>query len=225
MARKRYIQTSNKNQFTVPTNFAYVRSPHHFVSSSLMKKIAVAITGASGSLYAKIFLQKLGKLNEQIQELSIVMTDNAWQVWQTELGDESHRDFPARYFTTKDFTAPFASGSARYDALIIIPCSMGTLGRIAAGISNDLITRAADVMLKERKKLICVIRDTPYNLIHIRNMEAVTLAGGIICPASPSFYSRPKNLEDAAATVVDRVIDLAGLSNASFRWGEEKDDR
>ena len=184
-----------------------------------MKKIAVAITGASGSVYAKILLQKLNDLATQIKELSVVMTDNAQQVWQTELGDESHRNFAARYFSTKDFTAPFASGSARYDALIIIPCSMGTLGRIASGMSNDLITRAADVMLKERKTLICVIRDTPYNLVHIRNMETVTLAGGIICPASPSFYSLPSTIEEAAATVVDRVIDLAGLTQHTFRWG------
>jgi 4-hydroxy-3-polyprenylbenzoate decarboxylase len=99
---------------------------------------------------------------------------------------------------------------------------MGTLGRIAGGISNDLITRAADVMLKERKKLICVIRDTPYSLIHIRNMETVTLAGGIICPATPSFYSNPKTIEEAAQTVVDRVIDLTGLSSSSFRWGNSK---
>jgi flavin prenyltransferase len=184
-----------------------------------MKKIAVAITGASGSVYAKLLLQKLTALNDQLKELSVVLTDNAKQVWNTELGDETYQDFQARYFGTKDFTAPFASGSAKYDALIIVPCSMGTLGRIAAGISNDLITRAADVMLKERKKLICVIRDTPYNLVHIRNMETVTLAGGIICPASPSFYSKPTSIEAAAATVVDRVLDLAGLDISSFRWG------
>jgi 4-hydroxy-3-polyprenylbenzoate decarboxylase len=184
-----------------------------------MKKIAVAITGASGSIYAKLLLQKLTGLQSQIAELSVVMTDNAKQVWQTEIGDETYNHFPARYFTTKDFTAPFASGSAKYDALIIIPCSMGTLGRIASGISNDLISRAADVMLKERKKLICVVRDTPYNLVHIRNMETVTLAGGIICPASPSFYSKPQTIEQAAATVVDRVIDLSGLEGDSFRWG------
>jgi 4-hydroxy-3-polyprenylbenzoate decarboxylase len=184
-----------------------------------MKKIAVAITGASGSIYAKLLLQKLSGLQSQIAELSVVMTDNAKQVWQTEIGDETYNHFPARYFTTKDFTAPFASGSAKYDALIITPCSMGTLGRIASGISNDLISRAADVMLKERKKLICVVRDTPYNLVHIRNMETVTLAGGIICPASPSFYSKPQTIEQAAATVVDRVIDLSGLEGDSFRWG------
>jgi flavin prenyltransferase len=98
---------------------------------------------------------------------------------------------------------------------------MGTLGRIASGISNDLITRGADVMLKERKKLVLVVRDTPYNLVHIRNMETVTLAGGIICPASPSFYSKPKTIEQAAATVVDRVIDLMGLDSKSFRWGNQ----
>jgi 4-hydroxy-3-polyprenylbenzoate decarboxylase len=188
-----------------------------------MKKIAVAITGASGSIYARLLLQKMEQLKDQIKELSLVITDNAKQVWQTELGDENYDRFPARYFTTKDFRAPFASGSAKYDAMIIIPCSMGTLGRIASGISNELISRGADVMLKERKKLILVIRDTPYNLVHIRNMETVTLAGGIICPASPSFYSNPKNMEEAAATVVDRVIDLAGLSNDSYRWGNREE--
>ena len=186
-----------------------------------MKKIAVAITGASGSIYAKLLLQKLEQLKNQITEFSLVMTDNARQVWQTELGDDHYSHFPAQYFSTKDFTAPFASGSAKYDALIIVPCSMGTLGRIAAGVSNDLITRGADVMLKERKKLLLLIRDTPYNLIHIRNMETVTLAGGIICPASPSFYSKPQTIEQAASTVVDRVIDLAGLNNDSFRWGNK----
>ena len=100
-----------------------------------------------------------------------------------------------------------------------VPCSMGTLGRIASGISNDLISRGADVILKERKKLVCVIRETPYNLVHIRNMETVTLAGGVICPASPSFYSNPKSIDAAAATVVDRVLDLAGLDISTFRWG------
>src|SRR5207342_2394159 len=123
-------------------------------------------------------------------------------------------------YNTTDFTAPFASGSGQYDTMIIIPCSMGTLGRITAGISNDLITRAADVVLKEKRKLICVIRDTPYNLIHIRNMETLTLAGGIICPATPSFYSRPATIQAVAATVVDRVIDLCGLKISSFRWGK-----
>lgn len=185
-----------------------------------MKKIAVAITGASGAIYAKVLLQKLSALKSQISELSVVMTTNAKEVWKTELGDDSFNNIEARIFGTKDFSAPFASGSAKYDAFIIAPCSMGTLGRIASGISNDLITRGADVMLKERKKLVCVIRDTPYNLVHIKNMETVTLAGGIVCPASPSFYSKPQTFEALAATVVDRVIDLVGLENESFRWGK-----
>jgi 4-hydroxy-3-polyprenylbenzoate decarboxylase len=195
-----------------------IHCPLHFEQIA-MKKIAVAVTGASGSIYAKVLLQKLAALKEQIAELSVVITDNAKEVWRTELGDESYDQTEARNFHTKDFSAPFASGSAKYDALVIVPCSMGTLGRIAAGMSNDLITRSADVMLKERKKLICVIRDAPYNLVHIRNMETVTLAGGIVCPASPSFYSKPQTFEELAATVVDRVIDLAGLQNNSFRWG------
>jgi 4-hydroxy-3-polyprenylbenzoate decarboxylase len=184
-----------------------------------MKKIAVAITGASGAIYAKLLLQKLQQLQEQCTEVSVVMSNNAKLVWQTELGNSDFSNFPFRYFDKVDFTAPFASGSAQYDALIVIPCSMGTLGRIAGGQSDDLVTRGADVMLKERKKLILVVRDTPYNLVHIRNMETVTLAGGIICPATPSFYSLPKTIEAVAQTVVDRVIDLAGFSNPTFRWG------
>lgn len=187
-----------------------------------MKKIAVAITGASGSIYAKLLLEKLVQLQEQLKEVSVVMSANAGFVWQTELGNDNYKDFPFRYFSTMDFLAPFASGSAQYDALIIVPCSMGTLGRIAGGISNDLTTRGADVMLKERKKLVLVVRDTPYNLVHIRNMETVTLAGGIICPATPSFYSKPQTIEEAAMTVVDRVIDLAGLENKSYRWGTDE---
>ncbi len=184
-----------------------------------MKKIVVAITGASGSIYAKLLLHKLSGLKSQWSDLSVVMTENASQVWQTELSDESYKDFSLRFYQTKDFTAPFASGSGKYDTMIIIPCSMGTLGRIASGMSNDLITRAADVVLKERRKLICVIRDTPYNLIHIRNMETITVAGGIICPATPSFYSKPQTIEQVAATVVDRVLDLAGFDISTFRWG------
>jgi 4-hydroxy-3-polyprenylbenzoate decarboxylase len=185
-----------------------------------MKKIVVAISGASGSVYAKVLLEKLLLAKDQWKDLSVVMTDNAREVWKTELNNESYQHYPAKFYGTMDFMAPFASGSGQYDTMIICPCSMGTLGRIAVGISNDLITRAADVILKERRKLICVVRDTPYNLIHIRNMETVTLAGGIICPATPSFYSRPKTIEEVAATVVDRVLDLAGIDIKTFRWGK-----
>lgn len=185
-----------------------------------MQKIVVAVTGASGSIYAKVLMHKLIALGEHIDELSLLMTNNAQEVWQTELDDDSYKNLPVKYYSQQDFNAPFASGSGQYNTMIIIPCSMGTLGRIASGISNDLITRAADVVLKERRKLICVARETPYNLIHLKNMENITLAGGIICPATPSFYSKPKTIEEVAATVVDRVIDLAGLPSSTFRWGK-----
>lgn len=184
------------------------------------KKIVIAVTGASGSIYADLLLKKLQQLKNQWDELSLVMTENARKVWIIELNNDSFVKYELQTFSQQDFNAPFASGSGQYDTMIIIPCSMGTLGRIASGISNDLISRAADVVLKERRKLICVIRDTPYNLIHIRNMETITLAGGIICPATPSFYSKPTTIEEVAATVVDRVIDLAGLQNESYRWGK-----
>lgn len=184
-----------------------------------MRKIVVAVTGASGSIYARLLLEKLSALRGQWESVGVVMSENAKEVWQTELGNTAWSNHGFPFFSPRDFMAPFASGSGRYDTMIIIPCSMGTLGRIATGVSSDLITRAADVILKERRKLICVVRDTPYNLVHIRNMETVTLAGGIICPATPSFYSLPKTIDEVAATVVDRVIGLAGLDIDTFRWG------
>ncbi|MEY3920724.1 MAG: hypothetical protein RL634_485 [Bacteroidota bacterium] len=185
------------------------------------KKIVIAITGASGSIYANLLIKKLGMIKEQWNEVAIVFSDNAKTVWKTELGNEDYNQLPYPIFEKSDFNAPFASGSGRFDTMIIIPCSVGTLGRIAQGISNDLITRAADVILKERRKLICVLRETPYNFIHIKNMETITLAGGIICPATPSFYSNPKTIEEAASTVVDRVLDLAGLNIKTYRWGNK----
>ncbi len=187
----------------------------------MKKKIVLAITGASGAIYAKLLLDKLQQLSAQIAEVGIVMSDNAKQVWQVELDNEDYKNYPFKFYSKYDFMAPFASGSARFDTMIIVPCSMGTLGRIAGGISDDLISRAADVVLKERRKLILVARDTPFNLIHIRNMQTVTEAGGIICPAIPSFYSKPKTIEELAMTVVNRIIDLTGLENESYRWGEE----
>jgi 4-hydroxy-3-polyprenylbenzoate decarboxylase len=185
-----------------------------------MNKIVIAITGASGAIYAKQVLDKLLAMKDQWDELAVIMTANAREVWKTELANEDYGRYPVIFYGQQDFHAPFASGSGQYNTMIIIPCSMGTLGRIAAGVSNDLITRAADVVLKERRKLICVARDTPYNLIHIRSMETITLAGGIICPATPSFYSRPATIEELAATVTDRVLDLAGFDISTFRWGK-----
>ena len=184
-----------------------------------MRKIVVAITGASGSIYARLLLEKLVSIRNQWDEVGVVMTSNAREVWKTEMGSEIDQQQPFSFFQPNDFSASFASGSGQFDTMIIIPCSMGSLGRIASGVSSDLISRAADVVLKERRKLICVIRDTPYNLIHIRNMETITLAGGIICPASPSFYSNPNDLKALVGTVVDRVLDLAGFNIETFRWG------
>jgi len=183
-----------------------------------MNKIAIAITGASGAIYAKLLIEKLLVIKDQWNSLGIVMSNNAKEVWKTELENEDYKNYPVAFFEKYNFSAPFASGSAQYNIMIIAPCSMGTLGRIANGISDDLITRAADVMLKERRKLILMIRETPYNLVHIKNMETVTLAGGIICPATPSFYHRPKSPEEIALTVVDRVLDLAGFEITSNRW-------
>ncbi len=185
-------------------------------------KIAVGITGASGAIYAKVLLEKLSQLPKGEHTIQLVWSSNAPMVWDLELQGAPKHDYTFATYENHDFMAPFASGSAGFDALIICPCSMGTLGRIASGMSNDLITRAADVMLKERKRLICVVRETPYNLVHLKNMTAVTEAGGIICPASPSFYSIPKTLDDLAATVVDRVLQLAGISTDAFKWGDTK---
>lgn len=187
----------------------------------MKRKIVVAITGASGSIYAQLLLNKLQQLHEQIAEVALVMSDNAKQVWEFELDNTDYNKLPFKFYAKNDFMAPFASGSARFDTMVVVPCSMGTLGRIAGGISDDLISRAADVILKERRKLILVARDTPFNLIHIRNMQTVTEAGGIICPAVPSYYSKPKTIEDVAMTVVNRIIDLIGLENDSYRWSEE----
>ena len=184
-----------------------------------MNKIVLAITGASGSIYPYLLLRKLSAIKDQWNDLAIVMSDNAKAIWREEIGDDSYQSYDLRHFDKYDFSAPFASGSAAYNKMIIAPCSMGTLGRIASGISEDLVTRAADVILKEKRQLICMVRDTPYNLIHIKNMELVTLAGGIICPATPSFYSKPDNIEQLAGTVVDRVLDLCGFEIQAFRWG------
>lgn len=177
----------------------------------------MAIGGSSGSIYAARLLTKLKNVSENVQ-VGIVMTENALINWELELGPFSKKDFPFTFYDKKDFNAPFASGSARYDTMIVCPCSMGLLGRISQGISDDLITRAADVILKERRKLICVVRETPYSLIHLRNMTQLTEAGAIICPATPSFYSQPDTLDKIADTVVDRVLDLAGFEPDTFRW-------
>lgn len=188
------------------------------------KKIAIAIGGASGAIYAKVLLDKLTLLEEQTAAVGIVMSDNAKFNWEFELGNrdfENKKLYPFDFYDKRDFLAPFASGSARYETMIICPCSMGLLGRISAGISDDLPTRAADVMLKERRRLILVTRETPLSIIHLRNMLSISEAGAIIVPAVPSFYSRPATLEEAVATVIDRVLDLAGFELNTYRWSEK----
>lgn len=183
-------------------------------------KIVVAITGSSGSIYAKVLLDRLVQLQNQVESVGVVMSENARFNWKLELGNADFDQYPFDFYEKRDFMAPFASGSARFGTMIICPCSMGTLGRIAAGVSDCLVTRAADVILKERRRLIVVPRDTPLSLIHLRNMVNLTEAGGIIAPACPSFYSQPADFEALAATVVDRVLDLAGLDLQTFRWGK-----
>ncbi len=192
------------------------------IFATMKKKIVVAITGASGSIYAKVLLDKLMLLIDQIEDVGIVMSDNAKDVWQFELQNDVYQSYPFRFYTKSDFMAPFASGSANFETMIVCPCSMGTLARIANGTSSDLTTRAADVILKERRRLILVTRETPLSQIHLHNMSLVTQAGGIVCPASPSFYSQPSTLEDVAATVVDRILHLAGLQVQTYQWGKGK---
>ena len=188
----------------------------------MKKKIVIAITGASGSIYAQSLIKRLNKkdIQNQLEEVNIVLSSNAKDVWKHELGDFNEGKIPFKIYGKNDFNAPFASGSAGFDTMIICPCSMGMLGRIAQGISNDLISRAADVILKERRKLIIVTRETPLNLIHINNMKIITEVGGIICPATPSFYSNPQTINDLIQTVIDRVLNLAGIQVDSYRWGE-----
>jgi len=186
-------------------------------------KIILAVTGASGSVYALKLLGKLSALKMPPAEIAVVFSDTAKEIWKHETGQIYIPVPPARVFENNNFFAPFASGSSTYSTMIICPASLGTLGRIANGVSDDLISRAADVMLKERRKLILVPRETPYNLIHIKNMEVLTLAGAVICPATPSFYSKPQTIEDLVMTVVNRIISLAGYESDSYHWME--DDR
>jgi flavin prenyltransferase len=180
------------------------------------ERIVVAVAGASGSIYAQRLLLRLAAVPSL--EVAVVFSKNAKQIWLHELG--SAPQCPFRVYDERDFTAPFASGSSQFAKMVIAPCSTGTLARIATGATDNLITRAAEVMLKERRKLVCVLRETPYNLIHIENMRMVTMAGGIICPATPSFYSQPQTIEAIVDTVVFRALDLLGVPNPAKRWGD-----
>ncbi|MDH3650470.1 MAG: UbiX family flavin prenyltransferase [Saprospiraceae bacterium] len=188
-----------------------------------MPKLVLGIGGASGAIYAKRLMDKLVALAAQWDEVGVVISPNGVRNWKIEIGDFRRSAYPFDFYESNDFGAPFASGSAQFDTMIICPCSMGTLARIAQGVSNDLMTRAADVMLKERRRLIVVPRETPLSLIHIKNMKILTESGAIICPAVPSFYSKPTSIEELVDTVIYRVLDLADFTVESYRWeGETK---
>jgi 4-hydroxy-3-polyprenylbenzoate decarboxylase len=183
-------------------------------------KLVVAVGGASGAPYARRFLELLSTIDRTIVQPHVVFSTAARQVWATEVGTPP-RELPFPQWDPRDFSAPFASGSAGFGAMVIIPCSMGGLGRIAHGLSDDLIGRAADVMLKERRKLILVARETPLSLVHLENMAQVTRAGAMVMPAAPSFYGRPASIEALLDTVVGRVLDHLGLpARLGPRWGE-----
>lgn len=179
-------------------------------------KIVVGVSGASGAIYAK---RLLDVLKTTPHEVHLTASENALEIGREEVGVD-YREYGYPFFSSRDFSAPFASGSAKYDQLIIIPCSMGMLGRIAHGYSDDLLARAADVFFKERRRVILVPRETPFSLIHIENMRLVTLAGAVVLPAIPSFYTKPKTIEEAVDTVIARVLDHMGVENAlRERWG------
>jgi 4-hydroxy-3-polyprenylbenzoate decarboxylase len=179
------------------------------------------MTGASGMLYAQRLLDNLDAAQHEIH---LVMSRYAHAVISEELPDGLRVPVGVTTHNLKSMNAPFASGSNAPDAMVVVPCSMGTLGRIAHGYSEDLLLRAADVVLKERKKLILVPRETPLNLVHIKNFELLTLAGATVLPANPSFYSLPKSLEEVVDTVVARILDHLGLQHQlGTRWGQEKD--
>ena len=184
------------------------------------QKVIIGVTGASGSVYGKLLIEKIYALKDQVEDCGIIFSDNAKAVWKFELGSFDNSAFPFKVYEPDNFFAPIASGSAGYDVMIVCPCTMGTLGRIASGVSSDLLLRAADVILKERKKLILVPREMPYNLIHLNNMKFLTESGAIICPASPAFYSKPESTGQLLMTVVDRVLKLAGFEFNSYSWGK-----
>ena len=179
-------------------------------------KVIVAVTAASGAIYARLVLEHLLRSTE-VERIALIMSEKAAEVVAFE-GEQLTREERITVYYNNDMFADVASGSARWDAMVVVPASMGTVGRIAAGVSQTLIERAADVMLKERRRLICVVREAPYSLIHLRNMTAITEAGAIVVPASPSFYSHPKSIEEAATTIVERVMDLSGVEAVAYRF-------
>ncbi len=183
--------------------------------------IVVGITGASGSVYAKSLIEYLCILQQNHKlKIDIIYSETGKEVALHETGKDFTADYQVNIYENYNFHAPFASGSSVADALVVVPCSMGTLGRIAHGSSDNLICRTADVILKEKKKLILVTRESPLNLIHIKNMELITLAGGIVLPASPSFYLKPQTIDELVNTITYRIVDLLCIPHEIPRWGQ-----
>jgi 4-hydroxy-3-polyprenylbenzoate decarboxylase len=189
-----------------------------------VKKIVIGVTGASGAPYARRLMTVLRDRARDHGDVEIgcVLSKTARTVWPLECGG-SPEDLQVPIYAESSYQAPFASGSAGWHAMVVIPCSMGTLGRIAHGTSDSLLTRAADVMLKERRTLIVVPRETPMSLIHLENLVSIARAGALVMPASPSFYGQPKTLADAIDTVVGRVLDQLGVEHDLVkRWGDKE---
>jgi len=210
----------------VKTLAARYASPAYFLRDDPFRlrstvRILVAITGASGALYAQ---RLLDNLDPQQHEVHVVLSNYAHTVIRQELPGGLCLPAGAQSHGLKSMNAPFASGSNPVDAMVVIPCTMGTLGRIAHGFSEDVLLRAADVTLKERKQLILVPRETPLSLVHVRNFELLLLAGATILPANPSYYTQPRTIEQVIDTVVARVLDHLGIpQKLAPRWQEEED--
>ena len=187
------------------------------MSASGQRKVVIGVTGASGAPYAHRLLSWLAN-NDHDLEPHVVFSRYGRLVWNDEVGvDPETFGFPL--YSPGDMTAPFASGSSGFESMVVVPCSAGSLGRIAHGLSADLIGRAADVMLKEQRRLVLVVRETPYSLIMLRNMVTVAEAGAMVMPASPSFYSAPSDVNQLLDTVVARILDRIGVDNdAMKRW-------
>ena len=184
----------------------------------MKKRIVVGITGASGAPYARRLLQLLGQRDDV--QLGICASQTAPEVWSLECGGNLRETVTQPIWGVRDYKAPFASGSAGWHAMAIVPCSMGTAGRIAHGISDTLLTRAADVMLKERRTLVVVPRETPLGIVHLENLLQLARLGAVVLPAMPSFYGKPASLDDAIDTVVARILDHLGLDHELLRrWG------
>lgn len=181
-------------------------------------KMLVGVTGASGAIYAKALINKINAHPELVQRCDIIFSDQARKVWKYELNASDFEQLPNKIWPNSTFFAPFASGSSDFDVLIVCPCTMGSMAKIASGLANDLISRAADVMLKERRKLILVTRETPLSLVHINNMKTITEAGGIILPSNPSFYNRPKSIDELVDGLINKILTNAGLISFKKNW-------